>query len=60
MLFLRGERNVNMPLEHQQALASHYVDAEVITVLGVGHEGIWERPDDFLAHIRVYLTKVLP
>ena len=60
VLFLRGELNENMPLEHQQELASHYANASVVTVPGVGHEGMCERPDDFLAHIRPYLSEVLP
>lgn len=60
VLFLRGELNENMPLEHQQELASHYADATLITVSGVGHEGIWERPNEFLRHIRAYPTEVLP
>ena len=54
VLFLRGEHG----LPQQQELASHYATAELITVRGVGHEGIWERSDEFLAHIRRYLAKV--
>ena len=34
VLFLRGELNENMPLAHQQELASHYASSEVITVRG--------------------------
>lgn len=62
VLFLRGELNENMPLEHQQELASHYADAELITVPGAGHEVVWDRTDEFLSHVRVYLAglKVLP
>jgi proline iminopeptidase len=58
VLFLRGELNENMPLAHQQELASHYASSEVITVLGAGHEAIWEKQDEFLAHIRAYLAEV--
>jgi proline iminopeptidase len=62
VLFLRGDLNENMPLEHQQELASHYANASMITVTGVGHAGIWERSDDYLAHIRGFLAglKVTP
>jgi proline iminopeptidase len=58
VLFLRGELNENMPLEHQQELASHYAVSEVITVLGAGHEAIWEKQAEFLAHIRAYLAEI--
>lgn len=55
VLFLRGELNEAMPLEHQQELASSYRDADIVTIPGVGHEVVWERPTEFLAHTRVYL-----
>jgi proline iminopeptidase len=58
VLFLRGELNENMPLAHQQELASHYASSEVITVLGAGHEAIWEKQAEFLAHIRAYLAGI--
>ena len=58
VLFLRGELNENMPLAHQQELASHYASSEVITVAGAGHEAIWERQSEFLSHIRAYLAEV--
>jgi pimeloyl-ACP methyl ester carboxylesterase len=58
VLFLRGELNETMPLAHQQELASHYASSEVITVLGAGHEAIWEKQADFLAHIRAYLAEI--
>jgi proline iminopeptidase len=58
VLFLRGELNENMPLEHQQELASHYASSEIITMMGVGHEAIWERQDEFLSHVRAYLAEL--
>jgi proline iminopeptidase len=58
VLFLRGELNENMPLWHQQELASHYAQSEVITVTGTGHEGIWEKQPEFLAHIRSYFADI--
>jgi proline iminopeptidase len=58
VLFLRGELNENMPLSHQQELASHYAFSEMITVPGVGHNGIWEKHDEFLTHIRAYLADI--
>ncbi len=58
VLFLRGELNENMPLAHQQELASHYAASEVITVLGAGHDAMWEKQAEFLAHIRAYLAEI--
>jgi proline iminopeptidase len=58
VLFLRGELNENMPLAHQQELASHYASSEVVTVPGAGHEAIWEKQAEFLAHIRAYLAEI--
>ncbi len=58
VLFLRGELNENMPLAHQQELASHFASSEVITVLGAGHEAIWEKQAEFLDHILTYLATV--
>ena len=58
VLFLRGELNENMPLEHQQELASHYGSSQVITVLGTGHQQLWEKQDECLSHIRAYLADV--
>ncbi len=47
-----------MPLEHQQELAGAYPDAQTVTLPGVGHEMIWERPDEYLAHARAYLAEI--
>ena len=37
VLFLRGERNTVMTLEHQRRLAAHYPNAEIITIRGTRH-----------------------
>jgi proline iminopeptidase len=58
VLFLRGELNENMPLSHQQELASHYASSEVITIPGAGHEAIWDRQAEFLARVRAYLAEI--
>jgi proline iminopeptidase len=58
VLFLRGELNDNMPLWHQQDLASHYASSEVVTVAGAGHEAIWEKQAEFLSRIRAYLADI--
>ena len=58
VLFLRGELNEAMPLWHQEELASSYPDAAVVTIPDVGHEMVWERPDEYLGHVRVYLNTI--
>ncbi len=58
VLFLRGELNENLPLSQQQELASHYPSSEVITVPGAGHEVLWQRQAESLAHIRSYLAEI--
>jgi proline iminopeptidase len=58
VLFLRGELHDAMPLAHQQELASSYSDATIITMPGVGHEMIWERPAEYLGHTRAYFQQI--
>jgi proline iminopeptidase len=58
VLFLRGEKNTVVTLEHQQNLAAFFPSADIITIPGVGHEVIWETPDAYLAHTRDYLQKI--
>jgi len=58
VLFMRGEWNENMPLSHQQELASHYAASEVITVPGTGHEAMWEKQTECFAYIRAYLAEI--
>lgn len=58
VLFLRGELNEAATLEHQQELAASYADSEIVTIAGVGHEMIWERPDAYLQHTRAYLAEL--
>lgn len=58
VLFLRGDLNTAVTLEHQQELASAYPNAEIETIENVGHEVIWERTDDYLTHARAYLREI--
>lgn len=58
VLFLRGELNEAMPLWHQEELASSYPSAQVVTIPGVGHELIWERPTEYLHEVRAYLLRI--
>ena len=47
-----------MPLPQQQALADCYPDAEIVTMANTGHEMVWERPDEYLAHVRTYFQGI--
>jgi proline iminopeptidase len=60
VLFLRGELNENMPLAHQQERASHFGASRVVTIMGAGHEALWEKSAECLSLIRAYLSEVLP
>jgi proline iminopeptidase len=60
VLFLRGELNENLPLSNQQEKASHFPQAEIVTIPGVGHQNLWERQAESLAQIRPYLAEVAP
>ncbi len=58
VLFLRGDLNEAATLQSQQELAASYPNATIETIEGVGHEMIWERPDDYLADTRAYLREI--
>lgn len=58
VLFLRGSLNTAATLEHQQELAANYAHSEIVTIPNVGHEAIWERPDEYLAHTRAYFAAI--
>jgi proline iminopeptidase len=58
VLFLRGDLNEACTLESQQELASSYPHATIETIENVGHEMIFERPDDYLTHTRAYLRAI--
>jgi proline iminopeptidase len=58
VLFLRGDRNTVQTLEHQQELAAAFPNATIETIAGTGHELIWEKPADYLAHTRAYFDRI--
>lgn len=58
VLFLRGDRNTALTLVHQQELAASYASADIVTIPNVGHEMIWERPAEYLAHTRDYFRAI--
>jgi proline iminopeptidase len=58
VLFLRGDLNTVVTLEHQQELAAAYPNAEIETITGVGHHSSWDRPEEYLTHTRAYLREI--
>jgi proline iminopeptidase len=58
VLFLRSELDTVHTLEHQQRLAASWPVREIVTIPGTGHEMIWERPDEYLAHTRDYFQSI--
>jgi len=58
VLFLRGSLNEVANLEHQQELASSYPHHEMVTMDRVGHAMVWERPVEYLEHVRAYFGRI--
>lgn len=58
VLFLRGDLNTVATLDHQKALAASYGHADIVTITGVGHAVIWERTQEYLAHVRAYFQSI--
>lgn len=58
VLFLRGDLDTAHTEAQQRALAAHYPAAEIVTITGVGHGQIWERPAEYLAHTRDYFRAI--
>ena len=58
VLFLRGDLNESNRLQDQQELASSYANADIVTMVNVGHDMIYERPDEYLGHVRSYLQAI--
>jgi proline iminopeptidase len=58
VLFLRGDLNTAATLAHQRELAASYPNAGIVTMQNVGHEMSWERPAEYLAHVRTYFSEI--
>lgn len=58
VLFLRGELNEANRLQDQLEMAAAYANAQVITMSNVGHCMIWERPVEYLQHVRDYFQAI--
>lgn len=57
-LFIRNGLNEVHSAEFIEEQAGDYPDAEIATVDGVGHDGHWLRPDEYVAIIRDFLAQV--
>ena len=55
VLFINSEWNTVQTLEHQEGLASHYPNAEVITINNVGHDVLYQKFDE----CKTIITKFL-
>jgi proline iminopeptidase len=58
VLFLRSSLDTAHTLAQQQTLAAHFPDAQIITMANVGHDMIWQRPDEYIARTRDYFTAI--
>ncbi|HUJ28689.1 MAG TPA: alpha/beta hydrolase [Myxococcales bacterium] len=58
VLFLRGDLNEAANLASQQEMASSYRHAEIVTIHGVGHSMVWERPAEYVQDVRDYFARI--
>ena len=58
VLFLRGDRDTAHTLESQQEMAAAFASAEIVTIPGVGHQQVWEKPAEYLQHTRDYFQAI--
>jgi proline iminopeptidase len=58
VLFLRSDLDTAHTLESQRQMAAHFADADVVTMVGAGHEMIHEAPSAYLAHTRDYFKTI--
>jgi proline iminopeptidase len=58
VLFLRGDLNEANRLQDQQEMAAAYANAQMVTMRDVGHCMIWERPTEYLQHVRDYFQAI--
>ena len=60
ILFLHSELNQVADAEHQQRLASHYPNAELIMLADVGHDLMFQRSDEVMDLIRAHFASFQP
>jgi proline iminopeptidase len=58
VLFLHGDLDTAHTAESQQEMAGAYASSEMVVMHGVGHQQIWERPAEYLAHTRAYFQSI--
>jgi proline iminopeptidase len=58
VLFLRSELDTAATLESQMQMAGAFADAEVVTIVGAGHEMIHDKPAEYLARTRDYFQAI--
>ncbi len=58
VLFLSGDLNEARGLWYEEEQASSFASAQIIRMQNVGHEMIWERPAEYLEHVRTYFQQI--
>lgn len=58
VLFLRGDLNEANRLQDEQEMAAAYANAQMVTMRDVGHCMIWERPAEYVQHVRDYFQAI--
>jgi pimeloyl-ACP methyl ester carboxylesterase len=57
LLLIIGELTGEHYPEYPAMQMSYYPQTEHVTIAGVGHTGLWEKPDEVAAAIRSFLTR---
>jgi len=57
LLFIAGKLTEEPYPDYPDMQMSYYPQAEYVAIAGVGHTGLWEKPDEVAAVIRNFLTQ---
>jgi len=57
LLFIAGKLTEGPYPEYPDMQMSYYPQSEYVTIPGVGHTGLWEKPDEVATAIRNFLTQ---
>jgi len=58
VLFLRGDLNEANRIQDDQERMAAYANAEMVVMQDIGHCMIWERPAEYLQHVRDYFQSI--
>jgi len=57
MLLIVGELTLNSYPEFPELQRSYYPKSDFVTITGVGHTGVWEKPDEIAGEIRSFFAR---